>query len=285
VLLKFQRDKLRSNIRKRAATSTVTQRISIENSRRKLEGKIQKFEKRFEAILEQGKKDSTRHSPDEEDALFEEVEGAEDDNDDEDEDEDEDDDDDDDEYRKEDISEEWDGENDVVPEDTSETILDRPDEKVECAMISLPSSFAEDEQHRLGLETFSLQEVELRKGQANDALQGLRLAIGQKTLLYRTKVRHSSNTEGRTRAWDDVRAAQAKIARHARSYERARNALERLGYSDVGIYKKLVPKDLTVPTDSLEENRYNPGVGELSWIWRMGDGNIVDPKSWLAERL
>jgi len=33
------------------------------------------------------------------------------------------------------------------------------------------------------------QELELRQGQANDALEGLRLALGNKSLLFRTKVR------------------------------------------------------------------------------------------------
>jgi len=43
--------------------------------------------------------------------------------------------------------------------------------------------------HRLGLATMASQELELRQGQANDALEGLRLALGHKSLLFRTKVR------------------------------------------------------------------------------------------------
>ena len=43
--------------------------------------------------------------------------------------------------------------------------------------------------HRLGLVTIPSQELDLRQGQANDALEGLRLALGHKTLVFRTKVR------------------------------------------------------------------------------------------------
>jgi len=41
----------------------------------------------------------------------------------------------------------------------------------------------------LGLVTMASQELELRQCQANDALEGLRLALGHKSLLFQTKVR------------------------------------------------------------------------------------------------
>jgi len=55
--------------------------------------------------------------------------------------------------------------------------------------IFMPSSLQIADMHRLGLETMASQELELRQGQANDALEGLRLALGHKGLLFRTKVR------------------------------------------------------------------------------------------------
>jgi len=55
--------------------------------------------------------------------------------------------------------------------------------------IFMPSSLQIADMHRLGLVTMASQELELRQGQANDALEGLRLALGNKSLLFRTKVR------------------------------------------------------------------------------------------------
>ena len=55
--------------------------------------------------------------------------------------------------------------------------------------IFMPSSLQFADIQRLGLVTMASQELELRQGQANDALEGLRLALGHKTLLFRTKVR------------------------------------------------------------------------------------------------
>ena len=53
----------------------------------------------------------------------------------------------------------------------------------------MPSSLQIADMHRMGLATMASQELELRQGQANDALEGLRLALGHKGLLYKTKVR------------------------------------------------------------------------------------------------
>jgi hypothetical protein len=55
--------------------------------------------------------------------------------------------------------------------------------------IFMPSSLEHADIQRLGLVTMASQELELRQGQANDALEGLRLALGHKALLYRRKVR------------------------------------------------------------------------------------------------
>jgi len=55
--------------------------------------------------------------------------------------------------------------------------------------IFMPSSLQFADIQRLGLVTMASQELELRQGQANDALEGLRLALGHKSLLFQTKVR------------------------------------------------------------------------------------------------
>src|SRR5882672_4070551 len=50
--------------------------------------------------------------------------------------------------------------------------------------IFMPSCLHISDIQRLGLVTMASQELELRQGQANDALEGLRLALGHKTLLF-----------------------------------------------------------------------------------------------------
>lgn len=59
----------------------------------------------------------------------------------------------------------------------------------------------------LGLNIGHLVEVELelRKGQANDSLEGLMLALCTQGLLLRTTVRNAEGTKTKTRAYDEVR--------------------------------------------------------------------------------
>jgi hypothetical protein len=54
--------------------------------------------------------------------------------------------------------------------------------------LFLPSSLELTDLHRFGLMDLATQELKLRKGQANDALDKLRLALGHKALLFRTHV-------------------------------------------------------------------------------------------------
>jgi hypothetical protein len=50
--------------------------------------------------------------------------------------------------------------------------------------ITLPSALAAGEIERLSLESIAIIEAELRKGQVTDALEGLRLALGEKSLCF-----------------------------------------------------------------------------------------------------
>lgn len=78
--------------------------------------------------------------------------------------------------------------NEVDDKDDEEDPNGRLMIKPEHMSIFMPSSVEYPDLQRLGLESMGSKELELRKGQANDALEGLRLALGHKALLYRNKV-------------------------------------------------------------------------------------------------
>jgi hypothetical protein len=59
--------------------------------------------------------------------------------------------------------------------------------------MSLPSALAPGEIERLSLESIAMIEAELRKGQVTEALEGLRLALGEKSLCFRTEVRNADS--------------------------------------------------------------------------------------------
>ena len=57
---------------------------------------------------------------------------------------------------------------------------------LEKERIILPSLLAPGEIQWLSLESIAKIKAELRKGQVTDALEGLRLALGEKSLCFRT---------------------------------------------------------------------------------------------------
>ena len=58
----------------------------------------------------------------------------------------------------------------------------------EVERITLPSALASGEIERLSLQSIATIERELRKGQVSDALEGLHLALGEKSLCFQTEV-------------------------------------------------------------------------------------------------
>ena len=76
---------------------------------------------------------------------------------------------------------------DPQPENTSDDFVELyPDGwfTPEKEQITLPSALAPGEIERLSLQSFAMIESELRKGQVTDALEGLRLALSEKSLCF-----------------------------------------------------------------------------------------------------
>lgn len=67
----------------------------------------------------------------------------------------------------------------------------------EKEQITLPSALALGEIKRLSLKQIASIEFELHKGQVTDALDGICLALGEKSLCFRTEVR-SANSQWMT---------------------------------------------------------------------------------------
>jgi hypothetical protein len=173
-----------------------------------------------------------------------------------------------------------DGEDDEDDED-DEAIAENP----ERLRLAMPSSLGRECIVRLGLETLALQELELRKGQANDALEELRLALGHKALLWRTKVRTAKNNKQRTRAWDDIKIARHQVEKNVRHYHRARRALASLGADDtiMSQYKVIGTNDLQLSGDVLDPSRLGQRSDTLAWFWRPGTTNPDQDNSWMEE--
>ena len=133
----------------------------------------------------------------------------------------------------------------------------------EQEQITLPSALAPGEIERLLLKSIAVIEAELRKGQITDALQGLHLALGEKSLCFRTQVRNADSQRTTHRAWDNVHKSDAEARKFRSTYRQARNALRRLnidpGY--VMTLHDITDNDLKVSGDLTDERRFGQRLG------------------------
>jgi hypothetical protein len=183
----------------------------------------------------------------------------------------------------------------VEPEDTVEVSLEEygfneEEDEAEASSIypesiilPLPSNVT-SVSNRPALKSLISVERELRKGQANDALEGVRIGLANKSLLLLTDVNQSNSTKQTTRAWASVRNAQSQILLHARGYQRAWKALQSIGAkNDLLLYQKLEEKHLVVVKDITNAKRYGQGSETLAWFWRIGPTKDSASGEWMEE--
>lgn len=153
----------------------------------------------------------------------------------------------------------------------------------ESVILPLPSNII-SVKLRLSLDSLTSVERELRKGQANDSLEGLRIGLANKSLLLLNDVNQSTSTKQSTRAWASVRNTQSQILFHASGYQRAWKALKCVGTAeDLMVYKKLEQKDLVVVKDISKAKRFGQGSDSLAWFWRIGPGEDALTGEWMEE--
>lgn len=116
-------------------------------------------------------------------------------------------------------------------------------------------------------------EMRLREGQANDILHDLRVAIAQKSFIYRTQLRKNAPTTSfvtRLRSHDDAFTVQSTIGYAARVYSRCRRAMENLDAPErlLNRYQHLGPADIVASTAIIDPNARGQRNAGLSWIWQ-----------------
>lgn len=130
-------------------------------------------------------------------------------------------------------------------------------------------------------------ELELRTGQADEALEALRMALGYQSAIYRTTVRMSKTQGMSTRAQSIAQQAHGKVLKLARMYRRAHAAMVALGAEDQLLrrFRRLKKEDLSVSKDVTEENRHSQRNDVLSWIWHTSKNHEGDSakSEWLME--
>ena len=106
----------------------------------------------------------------------------------------------------------------------------------ESTCLYLPSDLSQDDRNRLGFVALAQTELELRKGDANDAIRMLRTQINLKNSLESQKRTHSRGTKDNTRSSKIVQDVGREIKFLATTYRSARKAIVALGGDGVKAY-------------------------------------------------
>jgi hypothetical protein len=144
--------------------------------------------------------------------------------------------------------------------------------------VFLPSTIGHERCAKLGLQALIEKETALREGQANDALQAIRLAIREKSFRFRKQLRLATSKKKKTRSWDGIHIVGKRLQHHRLVYRQARYAMNRLGVQKDKLEKQfpeLKDDDLQTSTAVMEPNARGQRKKELSWIWQTPGINIT----------
>ncbi len=155
----------------------------------------------------------------------------------------------------------------------------------ESVPLLLPSNLGLAVCQEEGYSKYVQQERTLRVGQANDALQGLRLALSRKAVIFREQIRPARTKTRKLRSWDQIRMVDVNGRHHATVYMRARAAMIRLGATeeDLARYQVLKKEHLTVTTARIDPSLRGQRNQSLAWFWTMDVKKDTDQGPGMAE--
>ena len=140
----------------------------------------------------------------------------------------------------------------------------------ESAVLILPSNLGIQQCTEQGYDASAYKEKSMRIGQANDALQGLRMALSRKAILFRGLRQATSKTK-RNRSWDNIKTISESARHHVIMYLRAREALINLGATEEekSIYRPLTQEQLKITTAIIDPALRGVRNATLPWFWTM----------------
>ncbi|KAI5981079.1 hypothetical protein EDD15DRAFT_2197779 [Pisolithus albus] len=151
--------------------------------------------------------------------------------------------------------------------------------------LPLPSKFGSAYCKAKKLHRLAQMELELRMGQANDALHGLRLALADKAVIFRGVVRPATNYSMRTHTWQMIHSIDTSVKQCAAIYRQCRLAMISLGAdSDIlDRYQELQKSHLSATAAAFTQGAHDHRDSHLPWFWTMDIPKDTDSKSWLSE--
>jgi hypothetical protein len=158
---------------------------------------------------------------------------------------------------------------------------DQPESMAVMLPSSLGTQWCQEEANKPIVD----QEISLRKGQANDALHQIRIALAHKSFLFRTSIRNANSQQKKTRAWQSINSTESSVRHHAAVYSKARKALLSLAAPEAVMdrYKVLRQSDLGVSTAVIDIRKPSRSDATLAWFWNLDVQGDTQSHGWMAE--
>ena len=112
--------------------------------------------------------------------------------------------------------------------------------------ILLPSTLGHEKCVELEYQKLARMELTIQEGQANDALQAIQMAIGEKSFIFQKQLHNAISKSQKTQSWDSVHTTSKRLTHHQAIYSNACQAMIALNVLPelLGKYKVLRCKDI-----------------------------------------
>ncbi|KAG2058431.1 hypothetical protein BDR06DRAFT_980321 [Suillus hirtellus] len=154
----------------------------------------------------------------------------------------------------------------------------------EKIVIPLPSNIGVARCGELGVEHLIGQEIALREGQANDALQAIRMHLVDKAVLFRTTVRPAKSQAKSTRAWTQVHSVERVIRLNTMIYMKCQAQLGNLeAHGLLNKYLRMEKSHLKTTAAVADPNAQGQQNATLPWFWSLDIQGDSVSSDWMNE--
>ncbi|KAG1800082.1 hypothetical protein EV424DRAFT_1474860 [Suillus variegatus] len=166
-----------------------------------------------------------------------------------------------------------------------------PHEDLQCnvfhpenVLIPLPSNIGIQRCTELGIVHLVGQEIALQEGQANDALQAIRVLLVDKAVLFHTTVHPAKSQVKVTRAWTQVHSVERVIRLHTMIYAKCRAQLGHLkAHTLLKKYFWMEKCHLKATAAVADPNARGQRNSMLPWFWSLDVQGDSVSNDWMNE--
>ena len=139
---------------------------------------------------------------------------------------------------------------------------------IENFVLAMPSTLLDHDANDT-VKRARVQEITLRIGQCNDALEAVRTEIARKVFVFKEHVRQARSKRYKFRAWTEIHAVDAVLRQAVSRYRQGRRALINLQASEsvLTVFQPLLDNQLQAKYIFLDSHVRGVKHEKMPWFW------------------